>query len=136
MAGKVATPPPHLSGNMQVCVDLVLNPLHRQPASVNSDGWNTANKTKVVVFDSLMNPSSFFAFVLTIDHAMIPWRRKWQPTPVFLPDIFHGQRSLVGCSPWGCSQTRLNMHTKSHTDHAMLAQLVNFSLSFQGNSYI
>ena len=30
-----------------------------------------------------------------------PWRRKWQPTPVFLPGESHGQRSLVGCSPWG-----------------------------------
>ena len=31
----------------------------------------------------------------------IPWVRKWQPTPVFLPVEFHGQRSLVGYSPWG-----------------------------------
>ena len=31
----------------------------------------------------------------------IPWRRKWQPTPVFLPGKFHGQRSLVGYSQWG-----------------------------------
>ena len=30
----------------------------------------------------------------------IPWRRKWQPTPVFLPGQFHGQRSLVGYCPW------------------------------------
>ena len=30
-----------------------------------------------------------------------PWRRKWQPTPVFLPGKSHGWRSLVGCSPWG-----------------------------------
>ena len=29
------------------------------------------------------------------------WRRKWQPTPVFLPGESHGQRSLMGCSPWG-----------------------------------
>jgi len=29
----------------------------------------------------------------------IPWRRQWQPTPVFLPGEFHGQRSLVGYSP-------------------------------------
>ena len=28
------------------------------------------------------------------------WRRKWQLTPVFLPGEFHGQRSLVGYSPW------------------------------------
>ena len=30
----------------------------------------------------------------------IPWRRKWQPTPVFLPGESHGWRSLVGYSPW------------------------------------
>ena len=31
----------------------------------------------------------------------IPWRRKWQPTPVFLPGESHGQRNLAGCCPWG-----------------------------------
>ena len=31
----------------------------------------------------------------------IPWRTKWQPTPIFLPRKFHGQRSLVGYSSWG-----------------------------------
>ena len=31
----------------------------------------------------------------------VPWRRAWQPTPVFLPGESHGQRSLVGYSPWG-----------------------------------
>ena len=31
----------------------------------------------------------------------IPWKRRWQPTPVFLSGEPHGQRSLVGCSPWG-----------------------------------
>ena len=30
-----------------------------------------------------------------------PWRKEWQPTPVFLPE-FHGQRGLAGYSPWGC----------------------------------
>ena len=32
------------------------------------------------------------------------WRRKWQHTPVFLPGKFHGQRSLVGYSLWGCKE--------------------------------
>ena len=42
---------------------------------------------------------------------MIPWRRKWQPTPVFLPRKFHAPRSLAGYSPWGHkSQTRLSTH--------------------------
>ena len=34
----------------------------------------------------------------------MPGRRKWQPTPVFLPGKFHGQRSLMGYSPWGCKE--------------------------------
>ena len=33
------------------------------------------------------------------------WRRKWQPTPVFLPGESHGRRSPVGCSPWGCTES-------------------------------
>ena len=31
----------------------------------------------------------------------IPWRWAWQPTPVLLPGESHGQRSLMGYSPWG-----------------------------------
>ena len=42
------------------------------------------------------------------------WRRKWQPTPVFLPGESHGQRSLMGCSPWGREESdttgRLHFH--------------------------
>ena len=34
----------------------------------------------------------------------IPWRRKWQPTLVFLPGESHGQRSLGGYSPWGLKE--------------------------------
>ena len=34
----------------------------------------------------------------------IPWRRTWQPTPVFLPGESHGQRTLVVYSPWGCKE--------------------------------
>ena len=44
----------------------------------------------------------------------IPWKRKWQPTPVLLPRKFHGWRSLVGYSPWGQkSRTRLSNFTAS-----------------------
>ena len=35
----------------------------------------------------------------------IPWRKKWQPTPVFLPGEPHGQRSLAGCSLWSCKES-------------------------------
>ena len=33
-----------------------------------------------------------------------PWRREWLPNLAFLPGEFHGQRSLAGCSPWGCKE--------------------------------
>ena len=43
------------------------------------------------------------------------WRGKWQPTPVFLPGKFHGQRSLVGHGPWGHKKSDtiawMSMHT-------------------------
>ena len=38
------------------------------------------------------------------------WRRKWHPTPVFLPGKFHGQRSLEACSPWGCKELDMTEH--------------------------
>ena len=46
-------------------------------------------------------------------------RREWQPTPVFLPGESHGQRSLVGYSPWGSQRVghdgTTNTHTHTHT---------------------
>ena len=43
----------------------------------------------------------------------IPWRRKWQSTPVFLPGESHGQRSLVGYSSWGHKELDRTEHTCS-----------------------
>ena len=49
----------------------------------------------------------------------ISWRREWQPTPLFLHGKFHGQRSLVGHSPWGHKESdmteRLSAHRHTHT---------------------
>ena len=44
----------------------------------------------------------------------MPWRRKWQPTLAFLPGKSHGQRSLVGSSPWG-SKFGHDWATDTHT---------------------
>jgi len=46
----------------------------------------------------------------------IPWRRAWQPTPVFLPGESHGQRSLVSYSPWSLkeSDTTDRLSTAQH----------------------
>ena len=45
----------------------------------------------------------------------VPWRRKWQLTPVFLPGKSHGQSSLVGYSPWGRKELDTTEHTHTHT---------------------
>ena len=45
----------------------------------------------------------------------IPWRRKWQPTPVFVPGESHGQRSLAGYCPWGHKQLDITKHALVHT---------------------
>ena len=44
----------------------------------------------------------------------IPWRRTWQPTPIFLPGESHGQRSLAGYCPWGDKELDTTEATK-HT---------------------
>ena len=49
----------------------------------------------------------------------IPWRRKWQRSPIFLTGESHGQRSLVDCSPWGHKDPQLNtlhIHTCAGTE--------------------
>ena len=41
----------------------------------------------------------------------IPWRRAWQPTPVFLPGESHGRRSLADYSPWGRKESDMTETT-------------------------
>ena len=42
------------------------------------------------------------------------WRRQWHPTPVLLPGKSHGQRSLVGYSPWGCKESDMTEWLRFH----------------------
>ena len=66
----------------------------------------------------------------------IPWGREWLPTPVFLPGELRGQRSLVGCSPWGLKKSkrteRLNdFHTSIfQVIDALICTFFFFSVSF------
>ena len=54
----------------------------------------------------------------------IPWRRKRQPTPVFLPGESRGQRSLAGYSPWG----RTDSDKTEATEYAHTASVVSIFL--------
>jgi len=48
-----------------------------------------------------------------------------QPTPVFLPGYFHGQRSLVGYSLWGCKESDM---TKQLTMHTSILELLKINI--------
>ena len=65
----------------------------------------------------------------------IPWKRDWQPTSVFLPGEFHGQRRLEGYSPWGCklsdtaeqlthTHTHTHTHTQSYNQDSILSLII------------
>ena len=56
----------------------------------------------------------------------IPWRRKWQPTPVFLPEESHGQRSLAGPSPWGRKESDMTERT-----HIPALKFVHFTYTIK-----
>jgi len=48
---------------------------------------------------------------------MSKWRKKWQPTPVFLPGESQGQRSLVGCHLWGHAESDMTEATWQQQQH-------------------
>ena len=47
----------------------------------------------------------------------IPWRRKRQPTPVFLPGESNGRRSLMGYSPWDCTELDVTQQLNKYHHH-------------------
>ena len=70
--------------------------------------------------------------ILYTENPKDAWRWEWQPTPVFLPGEFHGQRSLTGYSPWGhkesdtTEQLTLLLYTENPKDASRkLLELIN-----------
>ena len=55
-----------------------------------------------------------------------PWRKKWQPTPVLLPGKSHGQRSLMGQSPWGCKESDTTQQLNNNIQ--ILPYFLNFAM--------
>ena len=72
-----------------------------EPASLVAQQWRTL---------LLMQETQVWSLV-----RMIPWSRKWQPTPVSLPGKSHGQRSLTGYSWWGCETWLRNRTTNGNS---------------------
>ena len=95
---------------------LTMDKIWKQPKYPSTDDW--INKMWCVYIHGLPwwlgvnNPPT-----RVVDADSIPGSRKspgegWQFTPVFLPEKSHGQRSLVGYSPWGWQRVRHDLATK------------------------
>ena len=82
--------------------------------SINEQLFVTLNKHWLIKGDSVQRTYlqcrrlKFHPWV-----SKIPWRRKWQPTSLFLPGKSQGQRSLVGYSPWGRKRVAQDLVTSS-----------------------
>ena len=70
--------------------------------------WLSCKKKSVCQCESC-GRCSFYPWV-----GKIPWRRKWQPTPVFFLGKSHGQKNLAGYSPLGCQESDTTEHARTH----------------------
>ena len=61
------------------------------------------------------------------------WKRKWQPTPMFLPGESQGQRSLVGCHLWGRTESDTTEATQQQQRHSCFTILCQFLLNSKMN---
>ena len=77
--------------------------------------WNVQLYQILLLDRSCPSICVFVQLVKIYMYTYIYWRRKWQPIPVFLPGKFHGQKSLVGYSPWGHKEPDTTEHTHTHT---------------------
>ena len=69
---------------------------------VVATGWRETRENE----EWLLLVQGFFSRWCNFNPVHHLWRkRKWQPTPIFLPGKSHGQRSLVGCTPRGCKES-------------------------------
>ena len=95
-----------------------------RPSLPSSEGVQTSESPLLVAGGSSLRQKTFYREQMNNNHLQlffpswpvkptenlsqhwgIVWRRKWQPTLVFLPGEFHGQRRLAGYSPWGCKES-------------------------------
>ena len=90
-----------------------------------TQGWNSGllhcRRASGKTFQRLMSSSSWVR--------KIPLRRNWQPTPVLLPGESHGQRSLVGYSPWGHKEwDATEPLTHIHTQFIVWSKIIHFQI--------
>ena len=122
-------------------------------------GWNKISK--LLILRSLLNTCDYLNYYDGVSHdgsaltnlpAMqetqemrvqslgpedpFPWRRKWQPTPVFLPEKFHGQMNLAGYSPKGLTESDMTECLSTQASTMRLITLTPRGIITQGKNLI
>ena len=96
------------------------------PGVGNGQGgpWGLKESDMIEQLNWLMPSLGFYSGLASIPGVRkIPWRRAWQPTPVFVPGESHGQRILVGNSPWGRKESNTTEHRHKHVCHLYLPMI-------------
>ena len=122
--------PPGALINSHTCASLFASHYALQPKNTYQDGKNQVNSMSACI---CFEPRHWLSSKESACQyrrrrrcrsdpliGKIPWRRKWQLTPVFLPEESHGQRSLAGYSPWGCKELDI---LSTHTQHANASEV-------------
>ena len=125
---------PSLQSNFHICTWLLEN-YSFDYTEINIYIYMYIYKTEVIIYGASL-VAQMVKHLPTMRETQVrslsreyPWRRKWQPTPVFLPGKSHGLRILVGYSPWGCKESDttkqlhlsliyiyiVSIHTHTHT---------------------
>ena len=78
--------------------------------SLSCIGGGNGNGIQYSCMENCMDIGATSLSLFTFMH----WRRKWQPTPVFLPGESQGRRSLVGCRLWGRTESDTTEATSLH----------------------
>ena len=107
-----------------------------QPASTSlkTQHFLTSNWT---AFESWSTKLSLYLYFCLVNYkyvCRIFWRRKWQPAPWFLPGKSHGQRSMVGYSPWGQKRVSHDLATKQQQGIVSITALCTLQPLNWGNS--
>ena len=82
--------------------------------------WGFPDGSAVKNFSASAGDTGDLGLIPGLGSNLLPWRREWQPIPVFLPGETHGQRSLAGYSPQGCK--------KSETSEPLTLSLLQIQL--------
>ena len=88
----------HIEGYLSIYIPIYLSVY--LSLWINKYVWNISYRASLVA-QMVNNLPAMQEIRFDLWVRKIPWRREWQPTPVFLPGEFHGQRSLEGYSQWG-----------------------------------